>query len=93
MKQFIDTRVIIVIAYGLGFISGQKCSENSKTQEQKSEQSLPSPAAIQRQLNQLEPDNPLKVDGKIGRLTQEKWDRVYIRESAKAAFEEFEERR
>ena len=57
------------------------------------DQSLPSPAAIQRQLNELELENPLKVDGKIGKLTQEKWDRVYIEQAAKAAFAEFEERR
>lgn len=48
---------------------------------------LPSVTAIQRRLNELEPENPLKVDGKLGRATQEKWDRVFIRESAKAAFE------
>jgi len=57
---------------------------------QKAEQGLPSPAPIQRQLNILEPENLLKVDGKISRLTIEKWDRVYIRESAKATFAEFE---
>jgi len=56
------------------------------------EQGLPSPAAIQRQLNQLEPENLLKIDGKLGKLTQEKWDRVYIEQSAKAAFAEFDKK-
>lgn len=48
---------------------------------------LPSITSIQRRLNELEPDNPLKLDGKLGRATQEKWDRVFIKESAKVAFD------
>lgn len=49
--------------------------------------SLPSPAAIQELLNRLEPEPRLKVDGKIGPLTLEKWNRVYCEQSAKKASE------
>lgn len=48
---------------------------------------LPSVAAIQQQLNELEPENPIKVDGKLGRQTQEKWNRVFVEQSAKKASE------
>lgn len=50
---------------------------------------LPSPADIQALLNRLEPEPRLKVDGKIGPLTLEKWDRVYCEQSAKKASEGF----
>ena len=48
---------------------------------------LPSLIDIQRKLNELEPNNPLKVDGRWGKLTCEKWDRVYCNEQAKKYFE------
>lgn len=48
---------------------------------------LPSPAAIQELLNQMEPEPRLKVDGKIGPMTLEKWNRVYCEQSAKKASE------
>ncbi len=48
---------------------------------------LPSVAAIQQKLNELEPENPLKVDGKVGPKTIEKWNRVYCEQSAKKASE------
>ncbi len=53
---------------------------------------LPSVTAIQQQLNQLEPENPIKVDGKLGPKTAEKWDRVFCEQSAKRAWDKFEER-
>lgn len=49
---------------------------------------LPSITSIQLRFNELEPENPLKLDGKLGRATQEKWDRVFMKESEKAAFDE-----
>ncbi len=48
---------------------------------------LPSVAAIQQQLNELEPDDPLKVDGKLGPATEKKWNRVFIEQSAKKSSE------
>ena len=48
---------------------------------------LPSVTAIQQQLNRMEPENPLKVDGKLGPKTIEKWNRVFIAQSAKKASE------
>jgi hypothetical protein len=33
-------------------------------------------------LNQLEPQNPLKEDGKIGKDTIEKWSRIYNEQCA-----------
>jgi len=47
---------------------------------------LPSLIDIQRKLNELEPNDPLKVDGRWGKLTSEKWDRVYCNEQAKRYF-------
>jgi len=49
-------------------------------------ETVPSVTAIQRRLNELEPESPIRADGKLGPATQAKWDRVFIRESAKAAF-------
>ena len=48
---------------------------------------LPSLIDIQRKLNELEPNDPLKVDGRWGKLTCDKWDRVYCNEQAKKYFE------
>ena len=88
MNETLHTALIIggcLFCYAIG-----RFCQIPQPQEQKTEQGLPSPSAIQRQLNELEPVNPLKVDGKLGKLTQEKWDRVYIEQSAKAAFAEVE---
>lgn len=41
------------------------------------ERHLPSPLDIQRRLNQIEPQNPVVVDGVIGKETMKKWNRVY----------------
>ena len=49
---------------------------------------LPSPTDIQLLLNELEPNEPLHVDGIIGKATIEKWERVYCNESARIYFEE-----
>ena len=51
---------------------------------------LPSITAIQQQLNRMEPESPIKVDGKLGPATAEKWNRLFIEQSAKRAWEEFE---
>lgn len=32
---------------------------------------------VQEMLNKIEPKSPIKVDGKLGKETQIKWDRVY----------------
>jgi len=54
------------------------------------EEALPSISEIQRRLNALDPEQPLRVDGKLGPATQAKWDRVFVRESAKQAWADFE---
>lgn len=36
----------------------------------------PSPYRLQEMLNEYEPENPIKVDGKIGKETIEKWYRI-----------------
>jgi len=87
------TVFMLMLLYGFCVVFVMSWMTKQKTEQVMAEQGLPSVAAIQRKLNDLEPANPLKVDGKLGKLTQDKWDRVYIRESAKAAFAEFEERR
>lgn len=47
---------------------------------------LPSVSDIQKQLNDLEPDRDvLKVDGKCGRATLEKWERVYCNQEGAAS--------
>ena len=48
---------------------------------------LPSLMDIQRRLNELEPNDPIEVDGRYGLETQEKWERVYCNEQAKKYFE------
>jgi len=53
---------------------------------------LPSPGDIQRLLNKLEPESPLKVDGKIGPATRTKWEQVYVLVSAQKADERFYKR-
>ena len=86
------TAFIMTFLYGLTIVVIIGWMTKEKTEQVMSERGLPSPASIQRQLNILEPENPLKIDGKLGKLTQEKWDRVYIRESAKAAFAEIDKK-
>jgi hypothetical protein len=87
------TAFLMTVAFGLSVVFMAGFITKQKTEQVMAEQGLPSISAIQRKLNELEPQNPLKIDGKLGRLTQEKWDKLYIRESAKAAFAEFEKRR
>ena len=48
---------------------------------------VPSPADIQRLLNAAEPENPIKVDGRIGPETIAKWERIYCNQSAAKTFE------
>ena len=48
---------------------------------------IPSPAQIQQLLNLLEPEKPVRVDGKIGSVTIAKWERVYGNQCAAKTFE------
>jgi hypothetical protein len=54
--------------------------------EQENYKDIPSPAQIQQLLNLLEPEKPIKVDGKIGIATIAKWERVYCNQCAKNTF-------
>ena len=47
---------------------------------------LPSPTDIQLLLNELDPNDPVHVDGIIGEKTLKKWDKVYCNESARVYF-------
>lgn len=50
------------------------------------EPELPSLIDIQKMLNELEPDNPIKADGVYGLATREKWERVWIEKQARKYF-------
>ncbi len=47
---------------------------------------IPSPAQIQQLLNLIEPKDPVKVDGKIGKNTIAKWDRIICNQYAAETF-------
>jgi hypothetical protein len=47
------------------------------------EKRLPGQGEIQRLLNELEPNEPITVDGVVGPATRAKWERVYYRRQAK----------
>ena len=83
----------VVLATGLGLSMvlnvGLMTERKRLAQAVKEKVDLPSPAAIQLKLNELEPQTRLKVDGKIGPLTLEKWNRIYIEQSAKNASKGF----
>lgn len=42
---------------------------------------IPSIKEFQSLLNQLEPNAPINVDGRLGPETQRKWDRVYFNQN------------
>ena len=50
------------------------------------ERELPDLIDIQKQLNAIEPENPIEEDGIYGPKTKEKWERVYCNEQAKKYF-------
>jgi len=51
---------------------------------------IPGPAELQRRLNRAEPKNPIKVDGRPGPETIEKWKRVFCNQSAERTFSKSE---
>lgn len=80
--------VVLAIGLGVSMVLNVSLITERKTkpaQAVKSPVGLPSPAVIQRMLNELEPLPRLNVDGKLGPKTIEKWNRVYIEQSAKKA--------
>jgi hypothetical protein len=81
----------ILIAFfccaGMAFYVHAKSQQGQATvAAEKSEPELPSLIDIQKRLNELEPDNPIKADGVYGPKTKEKWERVYCNEQAKKYF-------
>ena len=48
---------------------------------------LPNLIEIQKLLNELEPNNPIKEDGIYGPATKEKWERVWMNQQAKKYIE------
>ena len=79
----------LVVSLGISMVLnvGLMTERKRLAQAVKAPVDLPSPAAIQLKLNELEPQTLLKVDGKIGPLTLEKWNRVYCEQSARKASE------
>jgi len=66
---------------GVGIVSEQKADPTPMFFTE-----LPCLIDIQKKLNELEPNNPIPVDGRWGKLTYEKWERVYCNEQAKKYF-------
>jgi len=58
------------------------CEDETQYQSIAERPELPSLIEIQKMLNELEPDNPIKVDGIYGPKTKEKWERVWMNEQA-----------
>jgi hypothetical protein len=56
--------------------------------EQINYSNIPSPYQMQQLLNLLEPDNPIKVDGKIGPQTMAKWNEYICDRNAERTFDE-----
>jgi len=81
------TAFVMVAVIATSVVALSTCKANKKpTEPTTPAETMPSVTAIQRRLNELEPESPIRADGKLGPATQAKWDRVFIRESAKAAF-------
>ena len=70
-----------VRSLGVGIVSEQKADPTPLFFTE-----LPCLIDIQKKLNELEPNDPLKIDGRWGKLTYEKWERVYCNEQAKKYF-------
>lgn len=88
-------KTIITILIGVGFVllagymTQQHCARATNAPRRVSEhppKELLGPFELQELLNQLEPEHPLKVDGKIGPKTIAKWERVYCEQSALKTF-------
>ena len=78
MRDYKEKAFAIVVAFGVllligSFISMKPISKGGSTPENILP---PSPYRLQEMLNEYEPENPIKVDGKIGKETIEKWYRI-----------------
>ena len=75
----------VVIVVFAAYVANQK--DPIKLIEYERVQELPSLIDIQRMLNVMEPNEPIKEDGWYGPATESKWDRVYCNQCASKYFE------
>jgi hypothetical protein len=87
MKLIFEIMICIIIPCLLVFgVSAFMIAYYPKTAEPS--QVLMSQAEVQELLNKLEPENPIEVDGVIGKTSREKWTRVYCNQCNEAYFPE-----
>jgi len=87
-KFFVKLNIFLVIV-GLGlacYLAGAYVA--TRQYEQNHLNRLPSVQQVQHYLNQLDPDDPIIEDGKLGRETQRKWDRLYCDQCANESMKE-----
>ena len=84
MKKVIS--FILCVAIGVGIIYGVGYQAKRLNPPDDKILTVPSFFEIQELLNEIEPENPIKVDGRIGKKTLEKWDRVYCQQCANMYF-------
>ena len=75
------TSLVITVVFGLACVVGighytQQQARRAENSPESIAESLLTPKELQKRLNELEPGRPLVIDGKIGKLTIEKWERV-----------------
>ena len=88
----IDTKnriqaVLIMLFFGMFVLLMIAHFLNNPIESEVYQPELPCLIDIQKMLNELEPDNPIKADGVYGPATKEKWERVWMNQQAKKYIE------
>ena len=79
--------VLILLLFGMFCLLLIFHFTNKPIEEKTIEPELPSLIDIQKMLNKIEPNNPIKTDGIYGPATEEKWERVWMNLQAKKYIE------
>jgi len=84
--------VVLIACYHLVlYAAGYEVTSKYKSMALAQQSSEPAdfiigPCELQEMLNQIEPENPIKVDGHIGPATIAKWNRVWFNQCAAKTF-------
>jgi len=83
MKTLITLALGIVIVVLIGWWTRELCKPKLEVVAYE----LISISELQELLNEIEPTDPIEVDGKLGPATQEKWDRLVCNAEHQKAME------
>lgn len=82
MQNLIKCSILAIMFLGLIVIVSHYYSSEAEPSFNGGSGFIPCIADWQQMLNEIEPENPIEVDGRLGYETQKKWDWIFCNQSA-----------